>query len=157
MTHESPGFHLDSKISGTHSQHVPTHDLAIHTPEHECTRSKCKNACLFNMCRPTSQKMLRSTFRIAWLPTFRKWKPMIQEPAPTYFGDNRISPLYKYRHATRYSTSDIFIYKAIFLLYKRTDLSIGVRQASILSKHPRQLSCFAARDYPYLLKLLSPN
>jgi hypothetical protein len=86
MTHDSLGFHWNSEISQRGPQHVPTHDLAIHAPEHVYTRSKYKKACLFNTCRPMSQKILRSMFRIAWLhlPMFRKLKPMIQARANSH-------------------------------------------------------------------------
>lgn len=84
ITHEKPWVDQDSNISRTCLKHVPTHvstDLAL---DHGRARSVYKKARPFNTWNPTFQKILRPTFRTAWLPTFGKWRPKIREWLPPF-------------------------------------------------------------------------
>jgi len=103
-TYGKPWENRDSKISGTCLKHIPTHVPVNHTPERKRTRFVYKRARSSDAWKPTSQKTRRPTFWIAWLPTFRNWRPTIGEPVLTIFRENQLSIHYKYRPTFRYSS-----------------------------------------------------
>jgi len=88
-SHRKPWEDRGSKISRTCLKHV----LDNHATNRGPTRSGYRETRPSDIWKFMFRKIQRPKFRIAWLPTFRKWRPTIREQVPALSEENQLHPL----------------------------------------------------------------